>query len=171
MICSTLEQKGFHHLTSPKCREFFERDVLRKTRTRPLWRTQHPLWRVRPRLYWSILRISFWQLTSYNVGLTGRAIYTTFAISMGTTGRSCYGPIWRGLALYLLQLQSWRNPYTWKGKAMYCAITFLLIQCFPNCVPRHTGVPLKRLKCSANALCFDKTIFMLHHLRYKVCEE
>jgi len=26
--------------------KFFERDVLRKTRTRRLWRTRHPLWRV-----------------------------------------------------------------------------------------------------------------------------
>ena len=40
------------------CREFFERDVLRKTRMRRLWRTRNPLWRVR--LYWSILRILFW---------------------------------------------------------------------------------------------------------------
>jgi len=26
------------------------------------------------------------------------------------------------------------------------------LQCFPNCVPRHTGVPLKRLKCAAKVL-------------------
>jgi len=31
-------------------------------------------------------------------------------------------------------------------------------QCFPNCVPRHTGVPLKKLKCAAKVLCFDKTL-------------
>ena len=37
--------------------------------------------------------------------------------------------------------------------------------CFPNCVP------LKRLKCAANVLCFDKTFCMLHHFRYKVCED
>jgi len=54
-------------------------------------------------------------------------IYTIiFAISGGTTGRSCCGHILRGLALYLLQVQSWRNNYTWKGEAMYCAVTFLL---------------------------------------------
>ena len=28
-------------------------------------------------------------------------------------------------------------------------------QCFPNCVPRHTGVPLK---CTAKVFCFDKTL-------------
>jgi len=28
-------------------------------------------------------------------------------------------------------------------------------QCFPNCVPRQTGVPLKRLKCAVKVLCFD----------------
>jgi len=33
-----------------------------------------------------------------------------------------------------------------------------LKQCFPNCVPRHTGVPLKRLKCAAKVLCFHKTL-------------
>jgi len=46
-----------------------------------------------------------------------------------------------------------------------------LNQFFPNCVQQHTGVPLKRLKCGANVLCFEKTFCMLHHFRYKVCEE
>jgi len=69
------------------------------------------------------------QLTSYIVnGQTGRDIYTiTLAISGGTTGRGCCGRILRGLALYLLQVQSWRNRYPCKGKVMYCAITFLII--------------------------------------------
>ena len=71
----------------------------------------------------------FWQLTSYIVNeQTGRAIHTTtFARSGDTTGMSCCGRICRDLALYLLQAQSWRNHYTWKGEAMYCVVTFLLI--------------------------------------------
>jgi len=40
-----------------------------------------------------------------------------------------------------------------------------IAQCFPNCVP------LKRLKWATNVLCFVKTFCMLHHFRYKVCEE
>ena len=71
----------------------------------------------------------FWQLTSYIVNeQTDRAIYTTtFAISGDTTGRSCCGYIWRSLALYLLQVQSWRNHYTWKGEALHCVVTFVII--------------------------------------------
>ena len=38
-------------------------------------------------------------------------------------------------------------------------------QCFPDCVS------LMKLKCDADVLCFDKTFCMLHHFRYKVCEE
>ena len=46
-----------------------------------------------------------------------------------------------------------------------CTRSDTLAQCFPNCVP------LKRLKWAAIVLCFDKTFCMLHHFRYKVCEE
>jgi len=69
------------------------------------------------------------QLTSYIVnGQTGRAIYTiTFAISGGTTGRSCFGHIWKCLALYQRQVQSWRNHYKCKVKVMYCVVTFVMI--------------------------------------------
>ena len=52
----------------------------------------------------------------------------------------------------------------WQPSALFHA----LVQCFPNCVPRHTGVQLKKLKCAAKVLCFDKTFCMLHHFRYKV---
>jgi len=41
-----------------------------------------------------------------------------------------------------------------KDKAIIFKIETInsLIQCFPNCVPRHTGVPLKRLKCAPKVL-------------------
>jgi len=32
----------------------------------------------------------------------------------------------------------------------------ILGQCFPNCVRRHIGVLLKRLKCAKKVLCFFK---------------
>jgi len=40
-----------------------------------------------------------------------------------------------------------------------CSGIKTLKQCFPNCVPRHIGVPLKKLKCAAKVLCFDKTLY------------
>jgi len=33
-----------------------------------------------------------------------------------------------------------------------------LEQYFPNCVPWHTGVLLKRLKCAVKVLCFEKNL-------------
>ena len=61
--------------------------------------------------------------------------------------------------------------FMFSGIFSISAIRCSQVQFFPNCVQQHTGVLLKRLKCDAKVLCFDKTFCMLHHFHYKVCEE